>query len=285
MDIQNSDDAAGAAVSPASDGASAPDRPSQGANPLASYRAGVADVFRTPGFYILGLAMVGFGALARDAGFSLGQAMAMTAFIFQLPGQIAFVDQYAQGAGLLAVAFAVTLTAVRLLPMTVVLQPYLRAGGVGRLGRLGASHFVAITAWVECMRRLPLMAPGGRFAYFVGFGSTITLGMIVATAVGHLASAETSAGLAAVFLFLTPMYFAVSLASTASLLEDRLAVGLGAVTGPVMFLLAPGLDLALTGVIAGGAAYAAGRATRRWKAEAPAVGTTGDAGATGDGEG
>ena len=121
----------------------------------------------TPGL-ILFLAMIGFGALARDSGFSVGQAVFTTVGIFQLPGQVALVDQVARGATYFAAALAVLLTAIRLLPMTVVLMPYLRGSELPRWLEYAAAHFVAITAWVEALRRLPPLPPHVRLPYFLG---------------------------------------------------------------------------------------------------------------------
>ncbi|MEL6748145.1 MAG: AzlC family ABC transporter permease [Pseudomonadota bacterium] len=225
---------------------------------LSTIIGAIADAYRTPGLYILGMAMMGFGALARDAGFSLDQTVLMSAIIFQLPGQLVLVDQMSQGAGLLVAAFAVPLTAVRLLPMTVVLLPYLRGGGAPRWQLAAASHLVAVTAWVECLRRLPDLPERARFAYFVGFGGTMITTMIVLTGLGFVIAATTPPLMTATLAFMTPIYFAVSMMAAASARADWLAIIFGALLGPPLFLLAPGIDLALTGLIAGGAAFVIG---------------------------
>ncbi|MEL7544975.1 MAG: AzlC family ABC transporter permease, partial [Pseudomonadota bacterium] len=102
------------------------------ATPQDAFLQGLRATPLTPGI-ILFCAMIGFGAFARDAGFSLAQSLFITATIFQLPGQVALVDQTGRGAAALAVAFAVLLTAIRLLPMTVVLMPYLRGAPLPRV--------------------------------------------------------------------------------------------------------------------------------------------------------
>ena len=68
--------------------------------------------------FVVFATFVGFGALARDVGLDLLQVVFVSATVFALPGQVVLVDQIGQGAALAATAFAVTLTAVRLLPLT-----------------------------------------------------------------------------------------------------------------------------------------------------------------------
>ena len=101
------------------------------ASRLDAFRRGLTAPPLTPGI-ILFSAMIGFGALARDAGFTPAQSVFLTATVFQLPGMVVLVDQIGRGATLAVAAFAVMLTAVRLLPMTVVLMPYLRGSGLPR---------------------------------------------------------------------------------------------------------------------------------------------------------
>ena len=224
--------------------------------------AGVTAAIATPGVYILIFAMLGFGALARDLGFSAFEAAAITALVFQLPGQVALVDEAARGATGAVIAIAVVLTAIRLLPMSAVLMPYLRGSSAPWWAEMLATHFVAITSWVEALRRLPERPSADRLPFFVGFGATVCAASTVATLVGHLALAALPPLVAAVLLFLMPVYFITSLISTAVAFDDRAALVIGTVLGPLFFLLAPGLDLLLTGLLGGTLAWWIGRRSR-----------------------
>lgn len=226
--------------------------------PGRAYLRGVCSAPLTPGI-ILFFAMIGFGALARDSGFSAGQAIFSTIAIFQLPGQVALVDQVARGATLAAAGFAVLLTAIRLLPMTVVLMPYLRGSGLPRWMEYAASHFVAITGWVEALRRLPPLPQRVRLPFFLGFVSVLCTGTVVATVLGYYLAGEVPPTVSAALLFLTPIYFVLSLIAAAVSLSDRLAIVFGAALGPLFFLAAPGLDLLGTGLVGGTLAYLLGR--------------------------
>ena len=84
---------------------------------------------------------LGFGALARDAGFSIGHTAFLSLTMFALPNQVVLVDQLARGATLAGAAFAVTLAAVRLLPMVAAIVPILRGNRPRWLLETGGGAF------------------------------------------------------------------------------------------------------------------------------------------------
>ena len=212
----------------------------------------------TPGFVLFATAL-GFGALARDLGVSFAETLLISGVIYALPAQVILVDQLGRGATLAAAAFAVSLTAIRLLPMTIALLPYLIDGRGLRPVHFLAGHFVAVTAWIEGNRRLRLVPEHLRLAHFIGIG----LGMLVMTALGsaagHLVSAALAPSVSAALLFMTPIYFLLSLLSSVTREMDWFAIGLGVVLGPLLFLFLPGPDLMLTGVVGGTIAWWIGR--------------------------
>jgi hypothetical protein len=65
--------------------------------------------------------------------------------------------------------------------------------------------------------------------------------------------------LSAGLLFLTPIYFLLSMLVASGTRMDRLALGFGFALGPVVYLMLPGFELILSGLIGGGGAYLAGR--------------------------
>lgn len=225
--------------------------------------SGASVALTVPGI-ILFASCLGFGALARDAGLSLGNASLMMATFFALPAQVALLDQLARGASLIAGVIAVTLTGIRLLPMVVTIMPLLRGGEEGARWRMFiAVHGVAITAWMEGFRRLPALPEAQRLTYFIG----MTLGLVgISVAggiVGHVAAGALPPVLAATLLFLTPIYFMISLLATAGVVADRLAIGIGGVLGPVCYLVAPGFDLLISGLVGGTVAHLMARRWRR----------------------
>ncbi|MEZ5924537.1 MAG: AzlC family ABC transporter permease [Hyphomicrobiaceae bacterium] len=236
---------------------------SDGAVPAGSTRTafvrGLREFPVVPAIILLS-AVMGFGALARDLGLDLGVAVFSTAAIFALPGQVALLTEQLHGASLVATALAVALTATRLLPMAVVLAPYLRGSRLPRWMLVPAIHFCAVTLWVTGMRRLPELAPADRLPYFLGSALPLYGLALLTTAIGFLIAGEVPVLIAAALFFLTPIYFVLSMIQSAMRSPvDRLAIVFGLGLGPVLARLTPGLDLLLAGLVGGTAAYLIGR--------------------------
>jgi predicted branched-subunit amino acid permease len=228
------------------------------ATPQIAFWRGLLAIASTPGA-VLFATSIGFGALARDLGFTLGHAVFLSATLYALPAQVVLVDQLARGAALAAAAFAVSLTAIRLLPMTVSMLPLFRGAHGLNWRHVLAVHFLAITVWLEGNRRLPALPEHLRFAHFVGLGCAMITATLTGTIVGHLAAATLPPAVSAALLFMTPIYFLLSLASGARGIMDWSALGAGMLLGPTFFWLLPGPDLMLTGLLGGTLAYGLGR--------------------------
>ncbi len=240
-----------------------------GAGRARAFLYGVMVAPMVPGLILLASA-AGFGVLAHDAGLSLSQSLLVMALYFGLPAQVAVADQLARDASFWSCAFAVALTGVRLLPMTVTLVPYLReprGEGVGAAsGRAGiaqvlAVHFVAVTAWLEGMRTLPQLPGQLRVAHFLGIGTGLLSMTLVGTAAGFLLVGVVPAVVGAVLLFVSPAYFLLSLIDGARVPADWWAIGLGCALSPIMYFLAPGFDLLLAALFGGTVAFFLGRNT------------------------
>ena len=230
-----------------------------GATASTAFLRGLAVSLTIPGIILLA-SCSGFGALARDAGFSLANALLMMATMFALPAQVVLTDQLARGGSLIAGALAVTLTGIRMLPMVVTLMPYLRSAEPRPGWRTYlAVHGIAITAWIEGFRRLPHIPEPLRLPHFLGIGLGLIAISVIGTGIGYEVAGVLPAVLAATLLFLTPIYFILSLLATAGVAADRLAIGVGCVLGPIFFLLTPGFDLLLTGLIGGTLAHVGAR--------------------------
>jgi predicted branched-subunit amino acid permease len=222
---------------------------------------GLRVAFSTPGFVLL-FTSIGFGGLARDLGFTFGHAMFMSAVFYALPAQVMLIDQLARGAALTAAAFAVSLTAVRLLPMTITLLPLIRDARGFRPVHLIAGHIMAITVWLEGSRRLPVLPEHLRLAHFFGIGGGMFFATCFGTMIGYLVSGVLAQVLLAALLFMTPVYFLLSLGTGARNRMDWVALVLGVTLGPLLFHYVPGPDLMLTGLVGGSIAYLAGRRHR-----------------------
>jgi predicted branched-subunit amino acid permease len=225
---------------------------------------GYAAILNAPGC-VLFVSSLGFGALARDLDFTLGHAIFLALSVYALPTQVLMIDQIARGAALLSVAFAVTLTAIRLLPMTVSLMPFIRQSKPTARGwglRILLAHVIATSVWVESMRRLPRLPERLRVPHMAGIGVAMLTATVGGSAVGYLVAGHVSPLVAAGLLFMNPIYFLFSLAAGSSTRMDWLALVFGALLGPLLFIWVPGFDLMLTGLVGGTLAYLIGRGRR-----------------------
>ncbi len=237
---------------------------------LGWFFAGQRQFFSLPAF-ILMMAFVGFGGLAQASGLTLAQTVFLVGFVWALPSAIVVVGAVQSGMSLVATMFAVALSAARLMPMTMSLMPVVRDDKTPRWVLYGLSHFVAITAWVFGMTTLPSLPRAGRAPFFAGFAITLTSAGMAVGAASWIASAELPPLAAAALVLLTPLYFALSLWRAAvHAPTDRLALVFGALVAPAMQMIAPSVDLLLTGLVGGGLALAGGRVLSR-RAEARAA--------------
>lgn len=222
---------------------------------MQAFRQGALDALKLPA-WLLGFSMMGIGPLARDVGFPLSGALLSTLLIFAAPAQVVFFGMIAAGSSLTAIALAVTLSAVRLMPMTASLMPLLRGDGASRGKLLFASHFIAVTVWVESMRRLPDVAPAMRRPYFFGIGAACLTISCVFTVLGYALAGSVHPAVGAGLLFSTPTFFTLSLMAGARVRADWLAVICGFALPAVFGVwLGPAAALFLTGLIGGTAAF------------------------------
>ena len=225
----------------------------------AAFAAGVCTAWTSVFAMVMSGTYVGIGALAHDAGLSAIWLTMSTIVVWAGPAQVIMVSAIGGGATAFEVALAVTLSAMRLLPMVVALLPLIRRPGMGMGELLLPTHFTSVSMWVESLRLLPAMAREHRLAFCNG----LSIGFMVVASVSGLAGYYLAAGLptllAGGLLFLTPVSFLISTARNASAMIDRLALLLGLVIGPVLVYFQVGLDIMWTGLIAGTVSYAVHR--------------------------
>jgi predicted branched-subunit amino acid permease len=226
--------------------------------PPATHVAAFARAFRmavSVPAVLLFSAGIGFGALARDGGFSIAHTAFITATMFALPNQVVLVDQLARNETLLAAAVAVALAALRLLPMTVTVAPLLKGTRPRPVLVTLAAHFIAVTPWIEAQRRLPSLPPDLRLASHLGLGVAFWCAMLAGALSGYALSGSVPIAVSATLLFLTPVYFLLSLLATARVRMDLFAVGIGCALAPVFYVATPGFDLLATGLVGGTLAF------------------------------
>jgi predicted branched-subunit amino acid permease len=219
------------------------------------FARGVAATPKSVLLYVVFGTYLGIGALAHDLGFSPAWALATTVLIWAAPNQVVLISSLGAGAGALETAIAVSLSAVRLLPMVVSLLPLLRAPGVRTRALILPAHFTAVSMWVVALGRLPALPRAGRIAFCNGVGVGFLISASAGTLVGYRLAAELPPLFAAALLFLTPISFFLAVAGGSARLADRLALTFGLVLGPALALGKVELDLLWTGIVGGTLAY------------------------------
>lgn len=216
---------------------------------------GARDALAFPA-WVVGLSLFAVGSLAGETGFPAGAAVLSTLLIWAGPAQVIFFGGIAAGTALPAVALAVGLSSIRLLPMTMSILPLLRGRGHGTALQILAAHYVAVTVWVEAQRRLPPMPPQERLPYFFGFANACLGLCAVTTYLGYSLVGALPLPLAAGLLFLTPVFFTLSLAAGARGASDWVAIGAGFALAPLATaLIGKDFDLLAVGLVGGTAAY------------------------------
>ncbi len=219
---------------------------------------GARQAISVPGI-VLFAGYVGYGGLLHGVGFPLFAGVLSTFFIWALPGQVIMIGGLVTATALPAVALAVGLSSIRLLPMVVSIAPLMRGPRRSVWKDLLCAHFVAMTLWVEGQRLLPHVPVTGRTPFVLGFGSLLLAVSMTGTASGFVLAGELPAPMAAALLFMTPMSFTLMLIRGARDTTDWLALGLGTVTAPFVVGMSGGADLMITGFGGGTLAYLVGR--------------------------
>lgn len=185
----------------------------------------------------------------------MAQAAFMTGSVWALPSMVVLVGAIVSGAALPAALLAVTLSAIRLMPMVMALVPEMRTARTRQWVLYLLAHFVAVTSWVLAMERLRHIPRDMRTTFYAGLGGTlVTANIIVVAAVYAVADALPST-VSAALLMLTPMYFLTSLWGSARERVGHVAMVLGLILGPVFHVLLPQFDLLAAGLVGGAAAY------------------------------
>jgi predicted branched-subunit amino acid permease len=205
---------------------------------------------------------VGYGALCHDLGFTLPWSLISTVIVWAGPAQVILVTTLGSGAPLAEVAVAVSLTAMRFLPMVAALLPVIKTPATRVWNLLLPAHFTAASMWVEGLRVAPTLPREARVAFCNGLGCMMMAHALAGSVVGFALAAKLPPLLAAAVLFLTPLSFLMSLARNSRQLIDRLALILGLVLTPILMYQQVGLALLIGGLVAGTISYAAHRVRR-----------------------
>lgn len=225
-------------------------------------RKAMLDAISLPAFILL-FTMMGFGSLARGAGFGAEMAALASLLIWGLPGQLAMVELTATGQGIIAIVFACSLANARFLPMVVSFVPAMSRGRSSLGGMLLDAQLLSINSWAVCLREFPSIAPEFRHRYYVTFASCILLAAVIGTLIGFHGSVLLPAVVMLGLIFISPLFFALVLSAVPGRAE-RFSMILGCATISIAHTLLPSIDLLIAGFVGGSVGFAAGR---YWKGD------------------
>ena len=207
---------------------------------------------------------VGIGSLGYGLGFPLWAVLLSTVLLNAGPAQVILISLLGAGAAIPAAVLAVSMSSIRFVPMVVSLMPLMRTAKTRLPSMLFASHFIAVTNWVEALRRLPLLPPEARLPYFVAFGIVIMATCMAANLLGFFLARYLPSPLVAALFFMTPIYFTAAVSRTIRWRGEWVAMILGFVlTALGSTLHLNGFELVLAGLVGGGAGFALYRYDRR----------------------
>ena len=230
--------------------------------PRSAFTEGVRAAAGIPAL-VLAAGYMGFGALAAGNGLTFAGTVLSTLFIWALPGQLILVEMHTLGAPFFAVLLSVMTSAVRFLPMTLVMMPLLREAPNRDARFYMAAQLISMTGWAWAMARFPAIPPERRLGYFFGFALTLMASAGTATVLGFVAGDLLPPLAKLAFVFMSPIYFLLMLAGSTSDALGRSAIFFGAIVGPVSHFVTPQWSVMVSGLLGGTLGYAAHRAWRR----------------------
>lgn len=225
------------------------------------YRRGLAQFFSVPAIILMG-AFTGFSGLARDAGFSVWHVEFMVLTIWALPSKVVLIGAILAKSTLVGAFIAVSLSAVRLLPMTVALVPEMRTEKTRKLTLYALSHFIAVTAWVMSMETFKNVPRHYRTAYFAGIASVLMASNMCVVFITFEVADKLPPIASAALIFVTPLYFLCSLWGSARERSGHYAMVFGLALTPVFHVIFPQGDILATGLVGGILTWAFGRRKR-----------------------
>ncbi len=235
--------------------------------PRRVYRQALGAVFGVPGLSLMG-SMVGFGAFAQGAGWTLFEMQLSTVLIWALPAQIILIGGLSSGASIAASLAAVSISSIRLLPMVCSVIPLLRNGRTRLWKNIIAGHFVAQTLWILSFVHMPSVEREDRMTFFAICAAFLVTGSVLFGSLGWLVAGNLPFPLAVALLMLTPASFLLLTERAARRAEEKAAIVVGLLLLPVVHHFAPmvGLgdwDLLITGLVGGSAVFGVALAIER----------------------
>jgi len=203
----------------------------------------------------LAACFVALGALLKDAGFNLQQSAASSFFTYALPGQLVMAESLLVGVSLVNIFIAVWLVNFRLYPMTVSLFPLLEHKTQPKWKYYLSCHFLAVTSWLIAKDGYKKIDKKHRIDFWIGIGIGTWTTAILMTMVGYLSADYLNKDMLIGLAIVNPVYFFCMMIGAMKNVSISLAVILGTILGPAIYLVSTEWSLLFAGLIAGTIAF------------------------------
>ena len=220
-------------------------------SPAQLVRRGIIEAINVPGFALCST-LIGFGAIAREAGFDIWMTTTTTLLVFGMPGQVAMASLYASGASLLLIFIAVCLANLRMMLMVISGSDLLNLPQhkLPLWKRVLLMQGMAITGWAQLGFKQETIAPNDLLHYYKGFAATIYVFAISGTIIGFHLDNLIPEHVLRIVIFVTPLYLLL-LIINAKQTTNKLAVVIGGTLCPLLYPLAGDWAILCAGFVGG----------------------------------
>lgn len=208
------------------------------------------------GFGVLGLSifatMLGFAAIAREAGFDISMTLAATALVWGMPGQVAMVSLHTAGASAFVIMTAVALANMRMLLMTVSGMAImgLTADDVPLWKKILLMQMLAITSWLQIGSIDGVYPARVIRSYFVGVAATLYVLGMLGTAFGYFMGDWVNPEIMLAIMVITPLYILLMVINARRLMM-RMAGVCGGVLCPFLYPVLGEWAILIGGIVGG----------------------------------
>ncbi|HCP17812.1 MAG: hypothetical protein CBC12_06755 [Candidatus Puniceispirillum sp. TMED52] len=209
------------------------------------------DLCQVPGLGLF-FSMVGFAAIAREAGFGLKEALATSALVWGMPGQVALASLYLAGASAAVIFMAVALANMRMMLMVVSTVDLVgfRRHGTAIIKQIILMHFLAITTWIQLSVVRGKVADRAMVIYFIAFALPLFAIGMLGTLLGFYLVDLVPPLLLKAIVFTTPLYILMMVAKIRVQLFRYAGVA-GGVLAPLLYPVIGEWAILLAGVAGG----------------------------------
>ncbi len=206
----------------------------------------------------LAACFIALGALLKDAGFNLKQSAASSLFTYALPGQLVMAESMLVGASIINIFLAVWLVNFRLYPMTVSLFPLLEHKSQPKWKYYLSCHFLAVSSWLIAKESYKKIDKRHRIDFWIGIGIGTWSTAILMTVVGYLSADYLNKDMLVGLAIVNPVYFFCMMIGAMKNVGISIAITLGTVLGPLIYLINTEWAILYAGLIAGTIAFLIG---------------------------